>query len=65
MNTEHKTCYGNLFPDTLHVANDRPHKGKVFFYTLHTPGGLCPASREVGVDKAEWDQCTQCPEFEN
>jgi hypothetical protein len=62
---EHKTCYGNLFPDTLHVSNDRPKKGKVFSYTLHTAGGLYRAAREIGVDTDEWDRCTQCPEFEN
>ncbi len=62
---EHKTCYGNLFPDALHVSNDRTKKAKVFSYTLHTAGGLYRAGREIGVDQAEWDRCTQCPEFEN
>ena len=62
---EHKTCYGNLFPDTLHVTNDRPQKGKVFSFTLHTAGGLYRAARETSVDMAEWDHCAQCPEFEN
>ena len=62
---EHKTCYGKLFPDTLHLSNDGPQKGKAFSSTLHTAGGLFRAGREIGVDMAEWDQCTQCPEFEN
>ena len=61
---EHKACYGGLFPDTLHPTNDRPKKGKVFSYTLHTAGGLYRAGRETGVDLAEWDRCTTCPEFE-
>jgi hypothetical protein len=62
---EHKACYGGLFPDTLHLTNDRPKKGKVFSYTLHTAGGLYRAGRETGVDLAEWDRCIACPEFEN
>jgi hypothetical protein len=62
---EHQSCYGNLFPDTLHVSNDRPKKGKVFSYTLHTAGGLYRVGRETGVAMAEWDRCTECPEFEN
>lgn len=62
---EHKPCYGNLFPNTLAVSNDQSKKGKVFSYTLHTAGGLYRGGRETGVDMAEWDRCTPCPEFEN
>jgi hypothetical protein len=62
---DNKSCYGNLFPDTLHVSNDQPNKGTVFSYTLHTAGGLYRAGRETGVDLAQWDRCMQCPKFEN
>ncbi len=62
---DHEPCYGGLFPDTLHPSSGRTKKGKVFSYTLHTAGGLYRAGRETGADMAEWDRCTQCPEFEN
>lgn len=66
MNTHaHQECYGNLFPDTLHYSSDRPQSGKVFSYTLRTAGGLFRSGREIGVNEAEWDECTKCPVFEN
>lgn len=61
----HKSCYGNLFPDTLHASSDPTKRGKVFSYTLHSAGGLYRGERETGVDTAGWDHCTQCPEFDN
>lgn len=63
--TRHKACYGTMSPDALHHPNDKPVKGKVFHYTLHTAGGAYRRDRTFGVDMNEWDDCVACPEFEH
>ena len=63
--SEHQPCYGNLFPDALHLTNDRTMKGKVFSLALTTAGGLWRADRRADADVSEWDECRQCPEFEH
>ena len=43
---EHKPCYGTMFPDPLHAANDRTYAGKAFSFVVITPGG-CPGRYAV------------------
>jgi hypothetical protein len=63
--SDHKTCYGCLFPGVLDVVSDRLMKGQVLSYTVHTPGGIGRFRREVGIDVAEWDRCRSCSEFDH
>ena len=37
-NTHQPECYGTLFPDVLHLPEDRPASGKVFTVLLRTGG---------------------------
>lgn len=62
--TKHQTCYGAMFPDVLHVENDRPQRGKVFSVLLQRAGGMFRCNREVGVNTEQWDECRKCPEFD-
>lgn len=62
---QRKSCYGTMFPDALHHASDQAVKGKVFFYELHSAGGLYRRDRAFGVDMREWEDCVACPEFEH
>ncbi len=59
----HKDCYGAMFPETLHAANDKPVRGKVFAYQLLTAGGTFRSDRRVSVDVPSWDECVECREF--
>lgn len=62
---QHKPCYGTMFPDALHHSSDVPVSGKVFFYELHTVGGMYRRDRAFGADLRQWDDCVACPEFEH
>ncbi len=61
--SEHKDCYGTMFPDALHYIADQEMKGKVFSFELDTMG-LARSGRLVTVDASEWDDCLACPEFD-
>jgi hypothetical protein len=61
----HKDCYGAMFPDTLHVENDRPLRGKVFICQLLTAGGTFRSDRKVTADVAAWDECVACKDYEH
>jgi hypothetical protein len=63
--SEHQPCYGNQFPDVLHLYNDQTIRGKVFALTLMTAGSLPIVDRDVGADVKQWDECRRCPEFEH
>jgi radical SAM protein with 4Fe4S-binding SPASM domain len=60
---EHRACYGKMFPDVLHVQNDRPQRGKVFSVVLERAGGLWRSNRQVTAEMNEWDECRECPFF--
>ncbi|MEQ8789831.1 MAG: hypothetical protein RIC55_26290 [Pirellulaceae bacterium] len=62
--TERRACYGKMFPDVLHLQNDRPQHGKVFSVVLERAGGLWRSNRQVTADMSEWDECRECPLFE-
>jgi len=65
MTTEkHNDCYGEMFPQTLHVDGDRPKRGKVFAYQLLRAGGAFRSDRRVAADVAAWDECVGCEDFE-
>jgi hypothetical protein len=62
---DHKQCYGTMFPNPLRATNDAVNAGKAFSFVVISPGGMCRAVRRVEVNREEWDDCTQCPEFED
>jgi len=63
-NNHHPECYGTLFPDVLHLPEDRPASGKVFTVLLQRAGGMYRCSRSVTADMEQWDRCQQCPDFD-
>ena len=64
---EHKDCFGKMYPDDLHLRNNRPNKGKVFTVHLSSSYGVITTrkDRQIEVDIDEWDDCQKCPEFES
>lgn len=63
--SHHPDCFGKLFPDVLHVEDDRPQRGKVFSLLLERAGGTFRCNREVSGDIEQWDACRKCPEFDS
>ena len=61
----HPECYGTLFPGILQLSEDQPASGKVFTVLLQRAGGMYRCSRSVTADMERWDQCQQCPDFED
>lgn len=59
--TNHQPCYGRLFPANL--RGDA--KGKVFSLQYATPVGMAPRRTQPALDMMAWDECTNCPAFEN
>ena len=59
----HKECYGTMFPDAFVYTENTPTKGKAFSFELDRAGGTFRSGRKVSVDREEWDDCVQCPEF--
>ncbi|MGB2607609.1 MAG: hypothetical protein ACXWNX_16965 [Isosphaeraceae bacterium] len=62
-NNHHPECYGTLFPDVLHLPEDRPASGTVFTVLLQRAGGMYRCSRSVTADM-QWDRCQECPDFD-
>ena len=48
--THHEKCFGTMFPDVLHVENDRTQRGKGFSVLLERAGGMFRCNREVTGD---------------
>jgi len=44
-----------MFPDVLHVENDREQRGKVFSLLLERAGGMTRCNMEVTADMEQWD----------
>jgi len=66
-NSEHKECYGTMFPNTLHFHVNELQVGKVFSYELDGTTGMGAArtDRKFAANIDEWDDCLKCPEFEH
>ena len=62
---DHKSCYGTMFPDRSRAGDRGRLAGKVFALTLVGPVGLLPRTRQVEVDMGQWDDCLECPEFDD
>ncbi len=64
MSQNRRECYGKMFPDVLHVENDRRQRGKVFSILLERAGGMFRCNRDVAADTDQWDGCRKCLEFD-
>jgi len=63
--TEHRPCYGAMCPDLPGTGDQRRTAGKVFALVSVTPPGLCRVRPRLEVDRAAWDECVRCPEFDH
>lgn len=63
--SQHKNCYGAMFPDALHFRSDKPMLGKAFSFELDTASGVSRSDRKVEVNMQQWDDCVGCSEFEH
>ena len=61
-NTEHKDCFGTIFPERIQVGE---HQGKVFSLRIDAPAGMMSARPQIETDVPQWDDCSECPEFES
>jgi len=62
---EHRPCYGAMFPHPLRVTEPGRSTGNVFSLVAASPAGMCRARPRVEINRAQWDHCLQCPEFEH
>ena len=60
----HPDCYGEMFPPVGVIAHEREVRGQVFGYRVEQPGVISTAST-ARVDRAAWEACASCPDFEN
>jgi len=66
--SQHKDCFGKMFPDDLHLRINKTNKGKVFAVQLEQlEGAILPVrtDRSIKADIEQWDDCQQCPEFDS
>jgi hypothetical protein len=61
---DHKTCYGQMFPNVLPPVDTGVHSGKVFSFQIENIG-LARGRRSVSVNEQTWDDCLRCPEFDH
>lgn len=61
---DHKQCYGKLFPSMQDTRSNITHQGKAFAFQIKQPG-MVVTERLVETKLDQWDECTQCPEFDN
>lgn len=59
--TEHKACYGTMFPNWGPQEIEHPQLGKVFTLEVVTPVGMLPQRHAIGTNLREWDDCLACP----
>jgi hypothetical protein len=55
-------CYGSMYPDLAVPQTNVRQKGQVF-ETLVESSGIGITSRRYWTKTAEWDRCTECPEY--
>jgi len=63
--TEHRPCYGGMCPNLPGMSGDGRTAGKVFTLVTTAPPGLCRARPRLEVNRAAWDECVRCPEFDH
>ena len=61
MSSQHRECYGHLFPD-LEATGNEP-KGRVFSLSIPPVMGMMRPRAEARVNVEEWDHCRKCEEF--
>lgn len=62
--TEHKPCYGTMFPDLIAPVDTGMHSGEVFSFEIKN-FGLTHGERRVDVAMDAWEECLRCSDFED
>lgn len=59
-----KNCFGTIYPDLEQMQFGKPLAGKVFHISIESQG---PGHRErkLQIDLDAWQDCQQCPDFQN
>ena len=52
-------CYGTMFPDLSNLAYNKENKGKAFSVLIKS-AGIGVQSKNVSVNKVEWQKCQKC-----
>ena len=60
--TNHRPCYGNLFPSLNWRESGKQRPDSVFGYVYGQPGTV-RYPPDITVDLEAWDRCTVCQEF--
>lgn len=60
--TDHRPCYGKLFPSLTWRQSGKERPDSVFGYAYQQLGTV-RLSPHVTVDLEAWDRCTLCREF--
>lgn len=60
--SDHKPCYGQMFPDMSTTITGVRLVGKAFSAEIRT-SGLAVDAHNVEADIEQWDDCRSCPEF--
>lgn len=62
--SDHKACYGKMFPDVIAPVEAGRHSGKVFSFLIEN-FGLTRGKRQVDFELDAWGECQSCPDFEH
>jgi len=54
-----------MFPHPSYVTEPGQSTGKVFGLVAATPAGMCRPRPLLEINRAQWDKCLQCAEFEH
>lgn len=64
MNTKTTECYGKMFPDLLKLEINEPNRAAVATVFLESVG-IGIQGKKLTIDKAQWVQCVECPDFDH
>jgi hypothetical protein len=60
--TEHRPCYGRLYPSMNWRQSGKEQPDGVFGYVFQSPENR-QVPPEITVDLEAWDRCAECREF--
>jgi hypothetical protein len=60
--TEHRACYGRIFPSMHWHQSGKERPDGVFGYVFQQPGTV-RRPPDVTIDLGAWDRCVECREF--
>jgi len=59
-----KSCFGTIYPDLNQMQFGKPLAGKVFQICVDSLGAG-HKDRTLEIDLKAWQDCRECPDFEN